>query len=457
MTKLVPENKLLMAVGIVCLPLSLIIVAVPGITAGAFVAVIGLGILVAADAIKAHRQLEGVQVALPEIVRLSKYRKADLEVQIINEGVQNRRIRIGLPFPAEIETPAKDLVAVLPAGTAVSSLSWPCRGLRLGDYRLQSCYVEVPSRLGFWAVRSALPADTEIRVYPDLLRERKQLTSLFLNRGFGAHAQRQVGKGREFEQLREYQNGDSYEDIHWKATARRRQPITKVYQIERTQQIFVVIDSSRLSERLQKMNAVVDQAALENQEPSRAATIDRYISASLLMCLAAERQGDLFGLITFDDKVNNFISAKNGKVHYNTCRDALYRLKSKNVTPDFSELFAFISTRVRRRSLMIFLTHLDDPILAESFCGKIDLIARKHLVLVNMMRPAEARPIFSSEAIATVDDIYQSLGGHMLWQGLRETEKVLQRQGAGFAMLENENMCPDLISQYLALKKRQVL
>jgi hypothetical protein len=45
----------------------------------------------------------------------------------------------------------------------------------------------------------------------------------------------------------------------------------------------------------------------------------------------------------------------------------------------------------------------------------------------------------------------------MIWQGLRETEKILQRRGVGFAMLENESMCPELISQYLALKRRQLL
>jgi len=457
MKRLVPENKLLFAVGIVCLPLSLIVIAVPGFTTGAFVIVTGLGILVVADALKAPGQLEGIQVSLPEVVRLSKYRKGEFIVQIKNEGVQKRRIRIGLAFPAEIETPLKDLVTLLPAGTAVSQLNWPCRGLRLGEYQMQNCYVEVPSYLGLWVMRTSMPANIEIRVYPNLLRERKRLTPLFLNRGFGLHAQRQVGKGREFEQLREYQNGDSYEDIHWKATARRRQPITKVFQLERTQRIFVVVDSSRLSRRLLKMESDDDQTDPENQEPSFAAIIDRYITASLLMCMAAERQGDLFGLVTFDSKVRNFIAPKNGKVHFSACRDTLYRLKSKNVTPDFSELFTFINTRVRRRSLLIFLTHLDDPIHAENFSEKIDLIARKHLVLVSMMRPMDAQPIFSSESITTVDDIYRSLGGHMLWQGLRETEKILQRRGVGFAMLENESMCPELISHYLALKRRQVL
>ena len=91
---------------------------------------------------------------------------------------------------------------------------------------------------------------SEIRVYPNLLTERKNLAALFLNRGtFGIHAQRQVGKGRDFEKLREYVPGDGYDEIHWKATARRGRPITKVFQIEKTQEIYVIVDASRLSAR----------------------------------------------------------------------------------------------------------------------------------------------------------------------------------------------------------------
>ena len=457
MIRLVPENRLLFTVGIVVLPLTLLMAVVPGVAAGVVIIAAALSLVVVVDAFRAPRRLKGIRVALPEVVRLSKHRQGDFAVRIENEGTQRRRIRIGLAFPAEIETPAQDIITVLPAGTAFSLVHWTCRGLRLGEYLLRECYVEVPSHLGLWAIRTAMTAHMEIRVYPNLLDERSRLTSLFLNRGFGMHAQRQVGKGREFEQLREYQPGDSFEDIHWKATARRRQPITKVFQIERTQQIFVVIDSSRLSERKLSMEADGIQGGPANQLPSFASIIERYITAALVMCLAAERQGDLFGLITFNDKVDNFIAAKNGKAHFNTCRDTLYRLQAKKVTPDFSELFTFISTRVRRRSLLVVLTHLDDPILAESFCAKIDLIARKHLVLASMMRPREAQPIFSADKLSTVDEIYRSLGGHLLWKGLRETAKILQRRGVGFDMLENENMCAELISHYLALKKRQVL
>src|SRR2546425_12261689 len=57
---------------------------------------------------------------------------------------------------------------------------------------------------------------------------------------------RQRGLGREFESLREYRQGDDWRDICWTATARRRHLVTKVYQVERSQVVWLVIDAGRL-------------------------------------------------------------------------------------------------------------------------------------------------------------------------------------------------------------------
>jgi hypothetical protein len=113
-----------------------------------------------------------------------------------------------------------------------------------------SCHLEAASPWGLWAVRARRSVRTEVRVYPNLFTERKSVAALFLNRGnFGARALRQVGQGRDFEKLRDYVHGASYDEIHWKATAKRGRPVTKVFQIERTQELYVIIDASRLSAR----------------------------------------------------------------------------------------------------------------------------------------------------------------------------------------------------------------
>jgi uncharacterized protein (DUF58 family) len=442
--------------GIVFLPVSVLIALVPAAAALGLTLAIGLVMVVIADAVISRNRLAGIHITLPEVVRLSVGRESDLTLSIENEALTVKRLRLGLAFPGEIYSPHHDRVTTLSTEIPNSILVWPFKALKQGLYFLQTCYLETSSRFGFWSVRRAEAFQSQIRVYPDLLRERKRLSGLFLNRGIGIHTQRQVGKGREFEQLRDYLPGDSYEDIHWKATARRGQPITKVYQIERTQQIYVVVDGSRLSAR--NSDPFGKQSTREPSGGNSYTTImERFTAAALVMGLAADRQGDVFGLLAFDDRVRRFVRAKNGKAHYDVCRDALYTMQAQSVTPDFGELFSFIATKIRRRALLIILTNLDDPVLAESFTAHIDLISRQHLVLVNMLKPPGVDPIFSDPSVDAVDDIYTKLGGHLLWRHLREIEKSLQRRGIGFYLLENENLCADLVMKYLAIKRRQIL
>jgi uncharacterized protein (DUF58 family) len=111
-----------------------------------------------------------------------------------------------------------------------------------------------------WQVRRKDPVAMEVRVYPNL-RRNDDLKAL--RQGVsGVHAMRQVGRGREFEKLREYMPGDGFDEIHWKATARRGRPVTKVFQVERTQEVYVVIDRSRLSGRAAGSNTG-DETTLE--------------------------------------------------------------------------------------------------------------------------------------------------------------------------------------------------
>ena len=454
---IVPTYRLIYFVGLIFLPLTLLMVMVSSIAVSTIFVAVAIIIAVAMDAYRSQGRLEGIRVMLPEVVRISKGREGNFNLQIENEKLKVRRLRLGLAFPEEIYTPAVELSIELPEDNHISSIDWLLQGLKQGRYHLDKYYLETASLWGFWSIRTSVRINIEIRVYPNLFDERKNLSGLFLNKGLGIHAQRQVGKGRDFEQLREYLPGDSFEDIHWKTTAKRGVPITKVYQIERTQQIYVIIDASRLSARSPELNSLSGKGDEQIRADGLTTMLQRFITAALIMAMAAERQGDLFGLLTFDDKVRSFLKARMGKAHFNVCRDALYMLQPQSVSPDFTELFTFIGTKIRRRALLVFLTHLDDPILADSFTRYIDLISRHHVVLVNMIKPMVAKPLFTSESVSSINDIYNDLGGHMLWRRMRETQKVLQKRGVGFAMLDNENLCTELVSQYLTLKRRQIL
>ena len=443
---IVPRTRLLLWVSMIVLPFAALGATVPGALVISAVFISGLLAAAVVDALLARGQLAGIRIALPAMVRLQKDRAGVLDIRIHNDSLEPRLLRIGLAFPREIATESDDRTAQLPASAAISRLDWRVTPNRRGQYFLERVYLETVSPLGFWAIRASQPARSELRVYPDLFSERKNVAALFLRRGLlGIHAHRQAGQGRDFEKLREYVPGDSYDEIHWKASAKRGHPVTKVFQVERTQEVYVIVDASRLAAR---------EITIEG---SRTTALERFVTAALILGLAAEQQGDQFGLVTFSDRVLSFVRAKSGQAHYDACRDRLYTLHPQSVTPDFEELCSFIRLRLRKRALLIFLTALDDPMLAESFARASELISRQHLILVNMLQPTGAGPLFSDESVATIDDLYRRLGGHLQWNSLRELEKVLKRRGVRFSLLDPGKLAAQVVAQHADVKRRQLL
>lgn len=459
---IVPQNRLLVWVAAILLPAGALAgFSEEGLLVAALIFVLLL-LFVAIDAMRAGAALEGLTVSLPPVIRLSKDRKGPLDLQIARQTTAAQRLRVGLAFPKEIEPEEEELLTDIPAGAALAKVGWQCTPRRRGNFNLTACYLEASSPWGFWVVRKRAELKTELRVFPNLWSERRSVAALFLNRGnIGIHAQRQVGKGRDFEKLRDYVPGDSYDEIHWKATARRGHPVTKVFQLERTQEVYVIVDASRLTARMQKMPqdkmAGRSEGISTEEAGIEVTTLERFVSAALVLGLAAEKQGDLFGVLTFSDRVQKFVRARNGRAHYSACRDALYALQPQSVTPDYEELFSFIRQRLRRRALLVFLTALDDPIIAESFAKNVDLIRQQHLVLVNMIPPVGVQPLFENDKVEQVSEVYDALAGHLRWAGLQELSRSLQQKGVRFSLLSSEKLSAELVTNYLNIKRRQLL
>ena len=436
-----PRTRLLVLFAVVGWPAFAIATLVPGV-AGLCLLVAGiLALAVFADAIYSRDRLGVINVEAPEVVRFGKARAGAVALKISNDAERAMNLRFAPALPSEITTDADELHVHLPAKSAVVT-QVNCTPTQRGSFPLGEIAVETSSRLGLWNVRRWLPVACELRVYPDLLADRQNLAAIFLRReNPGVRPMRRVGKGRDFEQLRDYIAGDSAEDIHWKATAKRGRPITKVFQVERTQEVYVLIDASRLSARLAGGVPMLEQ----------------FINTALIFCLGAGQQGDLFGLATFTDKVQSFVRAKNGKAHYDLCRDTLYRLQPARVTPDFDDLFTFLRLRLRRRALLVFLTALDDPVLAESFTDRVDLLARQHLVVVNMLRPPDAQPLFDGADVESVSQVYRRLGGHLVWHDLLELGNRLHQRGVRFSLADHSQLTADVIAQYMQIKQRQLI
>jgi uncharacterized protein (DUF58 family) len=446
-----PTPKLICWFALLVLPLSAVAGLLPALAPWCAVGTALFAAVTVVDALLAGRPLRELTVSLPPVIRLTRDRQGVLPVLLQRRGdTAARTLRLSLVLPETIASAAETLHLSLPAGALAGNAAWACTPRCRGRVPLTAAALQATSPLAFWDAGKVIRLATELRCYPNLLPERRRLAALFLNRGGpGSHARRQVGQGREFEKLRDYQPGDSFEDIHWRATAKRGRPITREYQIERTQEIYVIVDASRLSAR-----PVPAPAA--GAPPTDASILDVYIRAALVLGLVARRQGDRFGLVTCTDRIQAFLRAGGGRAHFDACREALYGLQAAPGSPDFDDLCAFLRTRLRRRALLLFLTNLDDPQLAESFSRNMTLLGPQHVVVAAMLRPTGTQPLFSAP-VDDADGIVDALAGHLVWEDLQRLTLVLRRRGVLFRTLVGDALCADVVSQYLSIKQRQIL
>src|SRR5262249_35823660 len=143
-----------------------------------------------------------------------------------------------------------------------------------------------------------LPLDQEVAVFPNVVAiKRIQLT---LRRGLralvGQRRARPPGASTAFAGLRDYVRGDDVRRISWTATARRDRPVVVEVEAERGQQVMVALDCGRL------MTAPAGELD----------KLDHAVNAALMLAWVAQAFGDRIGLMTFDDRVTNFIKPERG-------------------------------------------------------------------------------------------------------------------------------------------------
>ena len=429
-----PASRLLILAAAVALPASAIAGAAPALFVPAAGVIAACAILAAADAILGARRAARIDAHLPDMVRLTKDVSTTVPLTVENRFPGKLRIRAAIGMPGGV-IPER-LAEEIESAPGTFRLGWPCTPRIRGDHPLREVYLETPSPLGLWAVRVCRPVLANLRVYPNL-RDSATATLFLRSADLGGRTRPRLGKGREFDNLRHYVSGDNYEDIDWKATARRGFPVVKLYQVQHAQEVYAIVDSSRLS--------------------AREGILESYVGAALQLALVAERQGDRFGLATFSNHTQRFLRARSGLGHFRVCRETIYNLKAERVSPDFDEVFGTLQLNLRRRALLVFFTSLDDALLAETFARQISLLSRRHLVLVNVTESADLRPLFAGDPPDTLENVYGGLTRQMLRNRMRELQLALENKGVKLSLVDSARMKFQVASQYLDVKRRQTL
>ncbi len=393
------------------------------------------------DWVISRRFPEKIHINLPEEIYLIQNKTKEICLAVTNSS--KHHLSLSIAFDGDMDliiTPPK-LYEQLDSNSE-HTLTMDFESKKRGEKYIHNICLEIRSYLGFFLLRRKRKTDFRIKVYPNIFQDNQRLAaSLFLRSDPGIRYQRIVGHGREFEQLREYLPDDNFSDIAWKATAKKGKPITKIFQIERTQQIYIALDHSRSSH-------------LAFGERSN---LDVAIESILLMQLCCERMGDMLGLITFTDKISGFCPAGKGRTYFGVLRNLMYNLTPKLVTPDYENLFIFIKQRIRKRVFILLFTNLEDPGLASTFFNDVSIIKRSHLVTVCTFDGYEGNLLFSREPVTEISKIYEKLAAQISNNEQEKFASTLKKQNVDMLRFTQNKFAIGVIEHYLSVKRRQVL
>jgi uncharacterized protein (DUF58 family) len=405
-------------------------------------------VLPVVDLVYAFISVKYLTVKITEIVRASRG-----EAAAVMFALEASRSVCG-----SILQPAHDAVqALAPCDFSLKTGEEPARcrqeiiPLERGVFRIEAVRMMVRSPMGLWRWVGDLSTEGEIRVFANSRKEQRNMGALWAQGLSGLHLQSAVGKGREVDKLREYVHGDGIEDIHWKATARHGHPITKVYRIERSQDIYLVMDTSRFARRT---IAHITVPEVDLRLP--VSLLERSIVTADILAMIATRQGDRVGLVGFSRKADLFVKPGTGSEHLSRCRRALLDLSADESTIDYQELFQYLAMHIHRRALFLFMTDLDDPAAAEAFTRNLRFMTSRHIVVCICPLPPDVGPLFQ-RPVSTDHEIYGALSGGLRWKSIQLRKRELRAQGADLVTVSYDDMPSETIRAYMATRRRQLV
>jgi uncharacterized protein (DUF58 family) len=310
------------------------------------------------------------------------------------------------------------------------------------------------SALGLTERWAKAPLTQTVRVYPALRAGEEQQIFLARSRQIDMQLRRaqQRGLGRDFESLREYREGDDLRDICWTATARQGRPITRQYQTERSQPVWIVLDCGRL---MRARVACTKPHKNSGWVPSPS-KLDYACTTAVALAQLALFSGDRVGLLAYGQGIQQRLLPGRGAAHQRQLIESLALVRAETGEADHLRATATLNRLQPRRALILWVTDLAETAMRpEVIDGAVQLLRRHVLLFVAMAQPevewiAQARP-------KSVDQMFRAAAAQEM-AGRRELLLArLHEHGALTLDLNPEALTSSVLNQYLTVKERAMV
>lgn len=323
-------------------------------------------------------------------------------------------------------------------GTVVYRL----RPTERGVYSFGQIRVFAYTVLGLLMRRYTCDEPLDVKVYPSyLMLNRYELMAMSNNlTELGIKRIRRAGNNTEFEQIKDYVQGDDYRTINWKASARRHQLMVNVYTDERSQQVFSVIDKGRVMQ--QAFNGMT--------------LLDYSINAAPMLSYVATRKEDKAGIVTFADEFETYIPADKHQGHMQNILEGLYAQETTFGESDYSSLCVNVNRLITKRSLLVLYTNFSGLNALNRQLPYLQQLNSRHRLLVVFFADAELDE-FTRERPLDTEEYYQHVIAEKMAYEKRLIVNTLRQQGIQALLTTPDNLSIDVLNRYLEMKNRNLI
>jgi uncharacterized protein (DUF58 family) len=316
------------------------------------------------------------------------------------------------------------------------------RPTKRGEYFFGNLNVYVSSPLRLVAKRYTFNNNQMVPTYPSYIQLRKYDLMAFTNNlfQFGLKKIRKIGNTLEFEQIKEYIQGDDIRTINWKATAKKNQLMVNQFQDEKSQNVYMVIDKGRVMKMPFNGLSLLDYA----------------INATLVLSNVILKKHDKAGMLTFSKKVENRIAAEKRTSQMQLILENLYNIKTDYFESDFGRLYVDIKKNINHRSLIVLYTNFETLDGLYRQLPYLKGIAKNHLLVIVFFKNSELKELQDKKA-KNVQEIYDKVIAEKFDFEKRLIVTELRKYGIYSVLTQPEHLTLDVINKYLEIKARGIL
>ncbi len=382
--------------------------------------------------VKVRRRLPKVfSLGDQNFVKIELHNRSDrwLRIQVIDElpfQFQKRDLQFELSLAADEE----------------KIITYDLIPLERGVYEFGAVNLFLESRLGLIQRRYQHGYPMTLAVYPSIIQMKQFELRAFerITHRKGIKKMRRLGHSYEFEQIKNYVRGDDYRSINWKASGRRGQLMVNQYEDERAQQVYCLIDKSRVMKMPFEGLSLMDYA----------------INTSLVISNIVLQKHDRAGLITFSDKIGTTLKADRHAYQLNKILNALYKEQERSLEANYELLYHSARKLIKGRSLLLLFTNFESSYALERVLPILRRINNLHLLVVIFFENTEIKD-FTEEEVKTTEDIYLQTIARQFVAEKEQMVHKLRQYGIQAILSRPSQLSVNTINKYLELKSRGLI